>query len=150
MVYRPQVVRSGLIPAGLVVSCVFLAATLLCHLCVAPLRDLHGLCLAAYVAALLVADATLFVTQAFSKLLPPSACISVGKDISRGHGTVTFLLLKESDLLHIFMVQYPSRLSNLYKGHQSSSYHYQHKDICKYITVTNKHPILYVTDLTQQ
>lgn len=72
-----RLVRSVLIPAGLVVSCVFLAATLLCHLCVAPLRDLHGLCLAAYVAALLVADATLFVTQAFSRFLPPSACVSV-------------------------------------------------------------------------
>ncbi|KAG7177985.1 G-protein coupled receptor Mth-like 1-like 1 [Homarus americanus] len=53
------------------------SATLLCHLCVAPLRDLHGLCLAAYVAALLVADATLFLTQAFSQYLPPSACVSV-------------------------------------------------------------------------
>ncbi|KAK8380253.1 hypothetical protein O3P69_016698 [Scylla paramamosain] len=63
-----QEVRRVLIPAGLVVSCVFLAATLLCQLCVAPLRDRHGLCLAAYVAALLVADATLFLTQAFSKL----------------------------------------------------------------------------------
>nr|XP_045596193.1 uncharacterized protein LOC123756856 [Procambarus clarkii] len=71
------VVRSVLIPAGLMVSCVFLAATLLCHLCVAALRDLHGLCLAAYVAALLVADATLFVTQAFSQFLSPSACVSV-------------------------------------------------------------------------
>lgn len=74
-----QEVRKVLIPAGLVVSCVFLAATLLCQLCVAPLRDRHGLCLAAYVAALLVADATLFLTQAFSKYLSPSICVFVGE-----------------------------------------------------------------------
>ncbi|XP_050715088.1 uncharacterized protein LOC126997913 isoform X1 [Eriocheir sinensis] len=72
-------VRRVLIPAGLVVSCVFLVATLLCHLCVAPLRDRHGLCLAAYVASLLAADATLFFAQAFSTYLSPSACVFVGE-----------------------------------------------------------------------
>ncbi|KAK3878107.1 hypothetical protein Pcinc_017233 [Petrolisthes cinctipes] len=71
------VVRGVLIPAGLVVSCVFLGATLLCHLCVAPLRDIHGLCLAAYVAALLVADATLFLTQALSGYFAPAPCVAV-------------------------------------------------------------------------
>lgn len=76
---HPQTVRRVLIPAGLVVSCVFLAATLLCHLCVAPLRDRHGLCLAAYVASLLAADATLFFAQAFSSYLSPTACVFVGE-----------------------------------------------------------------------
>ncbi|XP_047501286.1 probable G-protein coupled receptor Mth-like 1 [Penaeus chinensis] len=71
------VVRRVLIPLGLVVSCVFLAATLLCHLCLPALRDLRGLYLAAYVASLLVADSALFTTQAFSQFLAPASCVSL-------------------------------------------------------------------------
>ncbi|XP_068220867.1 serine-rich adhesin for platelets-like [Palaemon carinicauda] len=73
-----KTLRNVLIPAGLIVSCVFLLGTLTCHLCVAPLRDLHGLCLAAYMGALLVGDASLFTIKMYSGVLSRSACLVMG------------------------------------------------------------------------
>ncbi|XP_066976893.1 uncharacterized protein [Macrobrachium rosenbergii] len=73
-----KTLRNVLIPAGLIVSCVFLLCTLTCHLCVAPLRDLHGLCLAAYMGALLVGDASLFTIKMYSGVLSKSACLAMG------------------------------------------------------------------------
>ncbi|XP_064112188.1 uncharacterized protein LOC135219387 [Macrobrachium nipponense] len=73
-----KTLRNVLIPAGLIVSCVFLLCTLTCHLCVAPLRDLHGLCLAAYMGALLVGDASLFTIKMYSSVLSETACLAMG------------------------------------------------------------------------
>ncbi|KAK7086713.1 hypothetical protein SK128_003356 [Halocaridina rubra] len=53
----------------------------MCQLCVAPLRDLHGLCMAAYMGALLSADASLFTIKLYAGELTPSACIGVGMTV---------------------------------------------------------------------
>ncbi|CAL4068926.1 unnamed protein product, partial [Meganyctiphanes norvegica] len=73
-----QTVKRVIIPAGLFLSCICLCVILLCHLFVGKLRDLHGLCLASYVASLLVADFTNFLIWMYAANLSTKACITVG------------------------------------------------------------------------
>lgn len=73
-----RVVYNNVYPAGLVISAVFLAATLFVYCLVVELRDLLGCCLMCSVLALCVAQISTVVVQTASKTLSPTVCVIVG------------------------------------------------------------------------
>lgn len=73
-----QVIFKQLYPVGLIISAVFLGATLLVYCLVVELRDLLGCCLMCSVLALCVAQIFTVITQKASQYLSPTACVTVG------------------------------------------------------------------------
>lgn len=71
-------IKNYLQEAGLVVSCVFLSVTIVCHLAIKPLRDIQGLCFLCHMVSLLIADAVLFTGARFSKVIKESHCVFNG------------------------------------------------------------------------
>ncbi|XP_037779945.1 G-protein coupled receptor Mth-like isoform X3 [Penaeus monodon] len=71
-------VKNHLQAAGLVVSCVFLSVTIVCHLAIKQLRDIQGLCLLCHMVSLLIADAVLFTGSHFSKIISKTHCVFNG------------------------------------------------------------------------
>ncbi|XP_047476924.1 probable G-protein coupled receptor Mth-like 3 isoform X1 [Penaeus chinensis] len=72
------IVKNHLQAAGLVVSCVFLSVTIVCHLAIKRLRDIQGLCLLCHMVSLLIADVVLFIGSQFSKEISKSHCVFNG------------------------------------------------------------------------
>ncbi|XP_063607692.1 probable G-protein coupled receptor Mth-like 4 [Penaeus indicus] len=72
---KALIVKNQLQAAGLVVSCVFLSVTIVCHLAIKQLRDIQGLCLLCHMVSLLIADAVLFTGSQFSKIISKSHCV---------------------------------------------------------------------------
>ncbi|XP_063607695.1 probable G-protein coupled receptor Mth-like 3 [Penaeus indicus] len=64
--------------AGVAVSCVFLAVTILCHIVVPKLRDTQGLCFLCHMVSLFVADAALFISYLPTYRDPGLACVING------------------------------------------------------------------------
>ena len=74
-----RVVYQTLYPVGLIISAVFLGATLFVYCLVVELRDLLGCCLMCSVLALCVAQIWTVVTQMAAKSLPSTVCMIVGE-----------------------------------------------------------------------
>ncbi|XP_063607694.1 probable G-protein coupled receptor Mth-like 2 [Penaeus indicus] len=72
---KALVVKNQLQAAGLVVSCVFLSVTIVCHLAIKQLCDIQGLCLLCHMVSLLISDAVLFTGSQFSKIISKSHCV---------------------------------------------------------------------------
>ncbi|XP_076036772.1 uncharacterized protein LOC143022433 [Oratosquilla oratoria] len=69
--------KNYFIVIGLLISCVFLAATLFFHAAIPELRNLQGLTLMSYVASLLMADATLLATKIYALHIARATCIAI-------------------------------------------------------------------------
>lgn len=74
-----RVVYQTLYPVGLIISAVFLAATLFVYCMVVELRDLLGRCLMCSVLALGVAQVSTVIVQMATHLLSMTACVFVGE-----------------------------------------------------------------------
>ncbi|XP_042229119.1 G-protein coupled receptor Mth2-like isoform X2 [Homarus americanus] len=72
-----RVVYQTLYPVGLIISAVFLAATLLAYCLVVELRDLLGRCLMCSVFALCVAQTSTVIVQMATHLLSMTACVII-------------------------------------------------------------------------
>ncbi|XP_037779952.1 probable G-protein coupled receptor Mth-like 3 [Penaeus monodon] len=72
------IIKNHLQAAGLVVSCVFLSVTIVCHLAIKQLRDIQGLCLLCHMVSLLIANTVLFTGYQFSKVISKSHCVFNG------------------------------------------------------------------------
>lgn len=78
--HPPPTFKDFFYPAVLLLSVVFLAATLLAY-CLAPeMRNLHGQCLAAHAACFLVGDLGLVANYLFTQYVSHEACYAIGEE----------------------------------------------------------------------